>query len=58
MSKLKFKYFQGVEIKLLKFKGFQGVYEPCLDIDKAIDRVAQACHQCAALWQTVKVCEE
>jgi len=49
MSKLKFKYFQGVEIKLLKFKGFQGVYEPCLDIDKAIDRVAQACHQCAAL---------
>ena len=24
-----FKYFQGLEIGLLKFKGFQDAYEPC-----------------------------
>ena len=29
-----------------------------LDIYKAIDRVTQACHQCAALRQTQKACEE
>ena len=29
-----------------------------LDIDKAIDRVTQACHQCAALHQSPKMREE
>ena len=29
-----------------------------LDIDKAIDRVTQGCHQCAALRKTPKACEE
>ena len=27
--KTNFKYFQGLEIGLLKFKGFQDAYEPC-----------------------------
>ena len=33
-------------------------YLYALDIDKAIDRVTQACHQCAALRQTPKMREE
>ena len=33
-------------------------YLYALDIDKAIDRVTQGCHQCAALRQTPKACEE
>ena len=33
-------------------------YLYALDIDKAIDRVAQACYQCAALRQTPKAREE
>ena len=33
-------------------------YLYALDIDKAIDRVTQGCHQCTALRQTPKACEE
>ena len=33
-------------------------YLYALDIDKAIDRATQGCHQCAALRQTPKACEE
>jgi len=33
-------------------------YLYALDIDKVIDRVTQACHQCAALRQTPKMREE
>ena len=29
-AKTNFKFFQGLEIRLLKFKGFQDAYEPCL----------------------------
>ena len=28
--KFNFKYFQGLEIGLLKFKGFEDVYKPCI----------------------------
>ena len=29
-TKINFKYFQGLEIGLLKFKGFQDAYGPCV----------------------------
>ena len=29
-AKTNFKFFQGLEIRLLKFKSFQDAYEPCL----------------------------
>ena len=42
----------------VKLKAVTKRYLYALDIDKAIDRVTQACHRCAALRQTPKACEE